>query len=166
MPLRRHIVSIVLAAAVLGLALPIDAIADFRTGLMLSFVVVWIVVWIVYSLVRLLAGTAPQLERRMRLAIWIATLAIVAGLLQIRDVRARAQAEAVVAAAAEHRKRAGSYPRTLAEVGIDVRESRRRYGLGYSVQLDGKAFLVYSQPSMPLVGHRYDFQTARWERLD
>jgi hypothetical protein len=32
--------------------------------------------------------------------------------------------------------------------------------------IDGKPALFYSQPSMPMVAHHYNFETKSWDRLD
>jgi hypothetical protein len=163
---RRYLLTGALALAVLVLALPFDAISSNGGGLWLAFIIPVAVVWILYSVVRMLFKPAERKERAIRLAIWIPTVFLAMTLMQYQDASARETASSTVAAVADFKIRTGAYPKSLADVGLDAMALRSRLSLGYRLQSDGTAFLLYSQPSMPLVAHSYDFQAGKWERFD
>ena len=166
MNLSRYIVTIGLALAVLILALPVNAVSASGADLWLAFVVPIAALWILYSLVRLAFRPAERKERAIRLAIWIPTVLVAVVSMQYQDATARDTASSVIGSVSDYKKKTGAYPKGLEEVGLNAGELRSRFSMGYRLQSDGKAFLLYSQPSMPLVAHSYDFQAGKWERFD
>ena len=150
----------------LVLALPVKAVSSSGATFWLAFILPVAALWILYAIVRLLFRPADRKERAIRLAIWIPTLVLAVISLHYQDAAARDTASAAIAAVSEYKKRTGTYPKALSEVGQNAQDLRSRLSLAYRVQPDGKAYLLYSQPSMPLVAHGYDFQAGKWERFD
>ena len=71
----------------------------------------------------------------------------------------------MAAAIVSHKGRTGSYPQGLNELGVDAQALKEKFSLSYRVD-NGQAFLFYSQPSMPMVAHHYNFETGSWSTLD
>lgn len=164
--LPRYAVTVALALAVLALALPLEAVASSGAMLGLAFILPIAVLWILYSAARMLFRPAERKERAIRLAIWIPATVLAVISMQYRDTTARDTAASVIASVSDYKKRTGSYPKGLVEVGLNADELRSRFSMAYRLQSDGKVFLLYSQPSMPLVSHSYDFQAGAWQRFD
>lgn len=99
------------------------------------------------------------------MAIWFAATVVVTLAFSYRDRTAREEVEVAIAAVKDHKQRTGSYPASLAEAGLDATGLRAKYSVGYFLQA-GDAVVLYSQPSMPLVAHRFHFKSNAWERVD
>jgi hypothetical protein len=134
-------------------------------GLLFSFALVIILVWLLYSLLRLPFRSADRATRAARMGIWFATIVVITIALGYRDRVAREEVEAAIASVKDHKHRTGSYPASLTEAGLDIARLRSRYSVGYFLEA-GDPVILYSQPSMPLVAHRFHFKTGTWERLD
>lgn len=134
-------------------------------GLLFSVALPIIVLWLIYSLLRLLFRSADRAARASRMAIWFGTTVVITLALGYRDGTAREEVEVAIAAVKDHKQRTGSYPASLAEAGVDAGRLRAKYSVGYFLEA-GDAVVLYSQPSMPLVAHRFHFKTGTWERAD
>ena len=163
MQLRRYMLALGLAAALLILSLPFPAFSgpELALALMLAFFAT--VLWVLYSLIRALFRRTGRADRLVQLAIWIPTLVLTSVAMNYRDSIAREEASAVVSAVSAYKSRTGSFPKTLHDVGHDSNELRRRFSLAYRVDPDDKAALFYSQPSMPTIAHHYDFNAGSWQ---
>ena len=134
-------------------------------GLLFSIALPVIFLWLIYSFLRLLFRPADRATRASRMAIWFATTVVITLALSYRDRTAREEVEVAIAAVKDHKHRTGSYPASLAEAGLDAARLRAKYSVGYFLEA-GEAVVLYSQPSMPLVAHRFHFKTGAWERVD
>ena len=134
-------------------------------GLLFSFALPIILVWLIYSLLRLLFRSADRAARAARMAIWLGMTVVIALAFGHRDGTAREEVELAIAAVKGHKQRTGSYPASLAQAGLDATGLRAKYSVGYFLEA-GDAVVLYSQPSMPLVAHRFHFKTGTWERVD
>lgn len=134
-------------------------------GLLFSFTLFVLIVWLIYSILQLLFRPAERAARAARIVIWLATIFLLTAALGYRDRAARQEVEAAIEVVSNHKQRTGSYPATLADAGLDIARLRKRYSVGYFLEA-GDAVILYSQPSMPLVSHRFHFKTGTWERLD
>jgi hypothetical protein len=61
------------------------------------------------------------------------------------------------------RERAGTYPSSLAEAGLDGKALQADWKVRYFVQ-EGKPRLVYPAAFMPLTMYQYDFETGKWRQ--
>lgn len=154
-----------LVSCVLFFALPHSGgIALF--GSFVSIVVVAIFLpWAIYSIVRIAIRPTERRGRGTSLAIWALTVAVLFAAQAHWDTAAREEANAAASAIQAHKSRTGAYPENLSELGIDGQALKEKFSLSYRLD-DGKAALFYSQPSMPMVAHHYDFQTHSWKRRD
>ncbi len=157
--------TIVLAGVVLFFALwHGDGISPLGSFVLVATALVF-VPWAIYSLVRMAIRPAERRSRAIRIVIWGATIALSLAAQARWDAAARDEANGAVAAVQAHKSRTGSYPEGLSDVGINAQALNEEFSLAYRVH-DGKAYLFYSQPSMPMVAHHYNFETTSWERLD
>ena len=161
-PLVRTLIP---AAIVLALALWPNRMVSFLGGIALVAAAVFFVPWVIYSLVRMIFRPAERRSRAITIVIWIATFVVAFSVRSEWDTTARTQADAAVSAIQAHKARTGAYPNNLGEVGIDEKPLKDRFSLNYRVQ-EGKAFLIYSQPSMGMVAHHYNFETSSWVEHD
>jgi len=134
-----------------------------------SFVLVAVTVvflpWAIYSLVRMAVRPLERRNRGTRLTIWFATLVVAFCVRAYWDISVRKEADAVVSAIQAHRGGKGAYPSSLSDVGLNAEALKKEFSLSYRLN-NGKATLFYSQPSMPMVAHHYNFDTNTWGRLD
>ena len=163
MTLRRHSVSIALAAAFLAfeVASPLEVLG----GPVVSFAIGILTIWIVYSLVMLALRKANRNARAVRLAIWIPTVLLLSAAAGYRNGRAHEYAVSAAAAVAAHKEQTGALPRTLAEVALPTNRSGEDIRLRYLRFDDGKVTLSYQQPRFPMATERYDFRMQEWRRL-
>lgn len=157
--------TLLLVSGVLFFALPHSG----GIALVGSFVSVAVVAiflpWAIYSLVRIAIRPAERRGRATSLAIWVITVALLFAAQAHWDAAAREEVNVAVSAIESFKSRTGSYPENLSELGIDAHALKEKFSLSYRLD-DGKAALFYSQPSMPMVAHHYDFQTHSWGRRD
>jgi len=161
----KPIKTAILAGAVLFFALPHSSDIALLGSFVLVAAAVIFVPWAIYSLVRMVIRPSERRGRGTSLAIWAITLVVSFTAQAHRDTAARKEATAAVSAIQAHKNRTGSYPESLSALGIDAQALKEKFSLTYRLN-DGKAALFYSQPSMPLVAHHYNFETNSWGKLD
>ncbi|HEX9079776.1 MAG TPA: hypothetical protein VF795_09315 [Desulfuromonadaceae bacterium] len=164
--LREYAKTIVLAIVVLLSVLPHGSSGPSIGSFVWVAATAFFLPWAVYSLFRIVFRPAERRSRSIRLAIWAVTIAIIVAATGHWDAVARQEADSAVSAIVAHKNRTGAYPASLADVGIDPQVLREKYSLRYRVDNDGKPALFYSQPSMPMIAHHYDFAHGRWFQLD
>jgi hypothetical protein len=157
--------TLILVGIVLALTLPRSVYNAYWGSFVLVAATLVIVPWTIYSLVRMAIRPAERRSRGIRLAIWVTALVVAFGGRAHWDTTAREEANTAVSAVKAYKGRTGAYPYSMGEVGIDAQALKEEFSLSYRVH-DGKAYLFYSQPSMPLVAHHYNFGTNSWDRLD
>jgi hypothetical protein len=135
-------------------------------GLLYGLVLLVFVVWLLYSLGRMVFRPAERAQRAARIGIWFATIIIIASALSYADRAARQEVEVAIAAISDHKRRTGAYPTRLSDAGLNAERLRAKYSVSYRLEGDEKPVLFYSQPSMPLVAHRFNFKTGKWEQFD
>ena len=158
--------SLLLPGVVLLAVLVLELVSGGMGGLLFSLVLPVFFVWLIYSLLRMALRPAERARRGARIGIWFATIVILMSALGYRDRGAREEVELAIAAVSDHKRRTGSYPASLAEAGLDAARLRAKYSVSYRLEAEGGAVLFYSQPSMPLIAHHFNFKTGKWERLD
>ena len=166
MQLRAYARTIIMAAAVLLFALPHGGSVSFLGSFVWVTAAVLFVPWAVYSLTRIVFRPNERRNRGIRLVIWTAAVAVTVAANAHWDSVARREADAAVSAVVAYKTRTGAYPASLADVGIDPQLLREKYSLGYRVDRGGQPDLLYSQPSMPMIAHHYDFAHGRWFQVD
>lgn len=156
MQLISYAKTLILAAIVLFLTLPKNG------GFWLVLATLFFALWALYNLVRLILKPVERRARVMRVAIWIAVLAV-AGAMQAYWANAsRDHASAAAKALLAYKSRTGSYPSTLVELGLDEQALKNEWRLGYKLR-DGKPELNYPASLMPLTMYEYDFATKQWK---
>jgi len=162
---RDLVKTFVLAGVVLLVILLYGGSASLLGSFVLIATTLVFVPWTIYSLVRMAIRPAERRGRGIRVVIWGATIAVSFAAQARWDAAAREEANAAVAAIQAHKSRTGAYPEGLSDAGMSARSLKDELRLTYRVQ-NGKARLFYSQPSMPMVAHHYDFETNSWGRRD
>lgn len=157
--------TLVLVGIVLFFALPHSGGVALLGGFVSVVVVMIFLPWAIYSLVRIAIRPAERRGRGTSLAIWAATVVVLFAARAHWDAVAREEVNATVAAIQSYQSRTGAYPESLSELGIDAQALKEKFSLSYRLD-DGKAALFYSQPSMPMMAHHYDFQSNSWKRRD
>jgi len=143
----------------------IAAIVAFLTGavhggFMLVLVIPFLIVWLLRS-----AWTMYRHRERRRLlagkiAIWIATILVVALLHRYYATEARAEADAAIRAVVAYKNQHGEYPKHLSEAGVN----NGRWHVGYGVDEHGP-WLLYPATFVVFEVWRYNFLSERWEYL-
>ena len=157
-PIARKLIP---AAVVLVLALYPDSMVSFFSGMILTAAALFFIPWAIYSLVRMAIRPAERRHRATLIAIWIPVFVIALTVRANWDTDAREEVNKIASAVKAHKGRTGAYPSSLNDVGFDLAALKQKFSLSYRVN-DGKAFLFYSQPSMPMVAHHYNFETNSW----
>ncbi len=166
MKFREYAKTIVLAIIVLLSALLPGSGGSFIGSFVWITAAVIFLPWAVYSLIRMVLRPNERRSRSIRLAIWTVTIVVTVAATTHWDAVARQEADAAVSAIVAYKSRTGAYPGSLADVGINPQPLREKYSFGYRVDINGKPLLLYSQPSMPMIAHHYDFEHGKWFSLD
>lgn len=157
--------TLLLVSIVLFFALPHSGGIALLGSFVLVAVVVTFLPWMIYTIVRIAIRPAERRGRGTILAIWATTVVVLFAAHAHWDAAAREEANAAVSAIQSHKSRTGSYPESLSELGINEQALKDKFSLSYRLN-DGKAAFFYSQPSMPMVAHHYDFQSNSWRKRD
>lgn len=157
--------TLVLVGIVLFFALPHSGGIALLGSFVLVVVMAIFLPWAIYSIVCIAIRSSERRGRGTSLAIWATTVVVLFAAQAHWDAAVREEANAAVSAIQSHKSRTGSYPENLSELGINVQALKERFSFSYRLE-DGKAALFYSQPSMPMVAHHYDFQTNSWKKRD
>ncbi|MBI5279562.1 MAG: hypothetical protein HY854_24230 [Burkholderiales bacterium] len=157
--------TLIAAGIVLGLAVLPGSMMQLLGSFALVGATLVFLPWAVFSLFRMARRPAERRSRAIGLGIWIATLAIAVNVRDHWDTTARTRADAAAGAVQAHKVRTGAYPNSLADVGIDAGALKEEFSMSYRTD-QGKPALFYSQPSMPMVAHHYDFDTRSWRHVD
>lgn len=145
-----------LVAVFLFFTLPLQR-AFIATMLLPVFVCVWC-----YDIVMMVRDPGQRLVRASRIAIWILAFGALAGLNLSWYCESRSYAERIAAALLAQKARAGAYPDTLEQIGIDSHESAaRKWRLVYKLE-KGAPSLLYGATFEAYNVYDYDFATHRW----
>ena len=155
MKLPAYATTIALVAIFLFLSLPNGG------GIWFVFAAPVFIVWALYNLVRMHQKQAEGRSRGIRLAIWMAAL-VLAGVTQGYWASAsRDHGDAAAATLLAHASRAGAYPSSLDEVGLNEQALKSEWRLKYNLR-DGKPQLNYPAAFLPLTLYEYNFETRTW----
>jgi len=153
--MKHYTTSLILAAIVLVLA------AQKGNGIVLILLAPCFLIYLIFHAVRMIRKPEERKSRGIRLAIWAAAL-ILAGVVQAYwSAASRSDADLALQSVQTFKERAGTYPASLREVGLDDQALQEKWGIRYSVR-EGQPTLVYPAPIMPLSMVEYDFAGRRW----
>lgn len=114
-----------------------------------------------YRLVRMIRRPEERRRQLTRIGIWAAALTLAGGVHAYWSAASRNNADIVADELLGHKARTGSYPPTLAEIGIDELELNAKWKISYLVR-DGHGKLSYPSSFMPLTSYEYDFEARKW----
>lgn len=117
----------------------------------------------IYHVVRMMQKVDQRRSRGVQLVAWSAAALLGSAVHLYRSSTSRAEADSAARMVLDYRQRTGSYPETLADVGLDPRSSMSSRRLRYTVR-DGTPALSYPATFMPLTMLEYDFETRHWRR--
>ncbi len=130
-------------------------------GSLLIFLLLFFLLTSAYSVVRMIRRPAERRVRGTRLAVWFAAFVLASGTQGYWSVASKNSAELALKGVLSYKERAGRYPASLAEVGMDDNSLKDRWKIRYTLK-DGVPSLIYPAPFMPLEMHEFDFQTGKW----
>jgi len=130
-------------------------------SVLLAFLLPFFLMAVIYTSVRMFKRAAERKKRGIRLAIWSLTLALACTVQTYWSITTRNDAESALKKVLAYKERAGTYPASLKEVGLDDTDLKNTREIRYWVK-EGKPALVYPVPFMPLTMHEYDFEARKW----
>jgi hypothetical protein len=139
--------------------------AQKHTGFLIPLFIAALLLWwaIAWSAARLVGRPSPGWRRRvLRFGLWAIALGLSGAVHAYWSQAARAQADAVASAVLAYKSRAGSFPASLEQVGLDEIRLRHDWMLGYAFA-DGRPSLFYAATFTMFDGYAYDFEQRRWE---
>lgn len=157
MKIAHYIITFVLAVIVSAFA------AQKGYGFVLAFLLPAFLVHLIYSAVRMARRPDERRSRGIRLVVWSVALSLALSFQAFWSVGSRSDAESALKKILAHKERAGSYPASLREMGLDDDELQGKWRLRYSVK-EGKPRLTYPAPIMPLTMYEYDFEARVWRK--
>ncbi|RJP82277.1 MAG: hypothetical protein C4522_03565 [Desulfobacteraceae bacterium] len=132
-------------------------------GFLIVLLLPFFLMYLVYHAVCMIRRSGERKSRGIRMIIWSVVL-VLAGIVQTYwSVCTRSEADRALQKVLAFKERAGIYPASLREAGLDDTEWQEKWKLRYSVK-DGKPILVYPSSVMPLTMHEYDFETLAWRK--
>jgi hypothetical protein len=132
-------------------------------GVGLYLVVVLLLMWIPLWVYRAIRQRELRSFFFARMAIWVAAVALVAGIHYIRHITTRHQADEIAAAVTRYSQAHGHCPASLTELGMTREQLREKLGTaGYDCR-DGKPFLAYAAPFVGFAAYHYDFANGAWK---
>lgn len=132
-------------------------------GFLLILILPFFLMYLLYNAVCMARRPGERRNRGFRLAVWSVVL-VLAGIIQTYwCIGTRSDADLALQKVLAYKERAGTYPASLRDVGLDDRELQGKWHLTYSVK-EGKPSLTYPAPVMPLTMHEYDFETRAWRK--
>jgi len=114
-----------------------------------------------YHLLRMFQRPAERQSRGIRLAVWSITFALAGGVQAYWSAASRTAAESASEKILAYKDRAGTYPASLKEAGLDDRDLKDKWKIRYALR-EGKPALSYPAPITPLAVCEYDFETREW----
>lgn len=152
---RKYRWTAIAAGVVLLFAAPIHA------GFMIFFVLPVLAIWAMYQIVRARTQRERLKPLGIKLAIWVAVIAIVLTNHWYLAYASRRDADLVVAKVLEYRTQKGVYPKDMVEAGISDPQFGHEWMLHYEAE-NGQPELFYAATFIVFDTYGYDFQTMQW----
>lgn len=155
MKIADHIKTAVPAAIVLFLAL------QKGSGFLVILFLPFFLLTMIYHIVQMVRRPDERKSRGNRIAVWSLVIVVALAVQSYWRAASRNDAQLALNKVMEYKERAGVYPSSLREVGLDDRYLKEKWKIRYWVR-EGKPALVYPVTFMPFDMHEYDFESRTW----
>lgn len=130
-------------------------------SLLLILLLPFFLLYLIYNFIFMIRRPDERKRRGIRITIWSVALVLACTVQVYWTTASHNAADSTLHKVLAFRERVGTYPSSLAEVGLDEQTLQAKWGVRYFVQ-QGKPRLVYPAPVMPLTMYQYDFETHKW----
>lgn len=135
--------------------------APVHFGFFAAILAPFFALYFLYSVFIMSRKPEQRRVRVRRIAVWLLAFTTVAACHWYWFHESRIEADALAGAVLSYKDRMGSYPKNLAEIGIDEKVFGHPWMLGYTFR-DGQPFLIYSATFIIFDAYIFDFESRQW----